>query len=269
MNTLRTIIELLSRDKVIKRKITVAGNSFPLLVSPDAQLKYLKLGDGAFDQDLIEIAENHLNDSSNVWDVGANVGVFTFAAGAIVKNGTVLSIEADSWLVNLLRKTAMFNEYASNISILPAAISNKNSISSFLVAQRGRASNALEAAGGRSQMGGVREKQLVPTLTLDSLLNTFSAPDFVKIDVEGAEYMVLEGSTNLINSIRPKFYIEVGSDISTQVFKLFKSANYIAYDNIGNKLDGNCTHNTFFIPKEKNFLAKQNKNKINNRTELA
>jgi len=251
MKILRTIAELLSRRKVIKRKITVGGKSIPLLVTPDAQLKYLKLGAGAFDQDLIDIAEEYLKENCNVWDVGANVGVFTFAASSVAHKGTVVSIEADIWLANILRKTAMFREYSNNaIYVLPVAISNENSIASFMVAARGRASNTLEAAGGRSQMGGVREKQYVPTITLDTLLNTFPPPDFVKIDVEGAEYMVLQGATSVINDIRPKFYVEVGSNVSDQILKIFQSAGYTAYDPHGNKLIDNCTHNTFFFPEE-------------------
>ena len=251
MKILRKIVERLSRGKVIKRRISVNGKSIPLLVSPDAQLKYLKLGAGVFDQDLINIAEQYLKDNSNVWDVGANVGVFTFAASSVAHKGTVVSIEADIWLANILRKTAMFKEYSNNtICVLPVAISNDNSVASFMVAARGRASNALEAAGGRSQMGGVREKQHVPTLTLDTLLNTFPPPDFVKIDVEGAEYMVLQGATNVINKVRPKFYVEVGSDVSDQILNIFQSAGYTAYDPHGKKLTNSCAPNTFFIPEE-------------------
>ena len=251
MNILRKTVERLSRGKVIKRKITVNGKSIPVLVSPDAQLKYLKLGAGVFDQDLINIAETYLKDNSNVWDVGANVGVFTFAASSVAYKGTVVSIEADIWLANILRNTTMFKEYSKNtICVLPAAISNENSVASFIVAARGRASNALEAAGGRSQMGGVREKQHVPTLTLDTLLNTFPPPDFVKIDVEGAEHMVLQGAMTVINEVRPKFYVEVGSDASDQILNIFQSAGYTAYDPHGNKLIDTCTSNTFFFPDE-------------------
>lgn len=250
MKTLRTIVERLSRGKVIKRRISVNGKSVPLLVSPDAQLKYLKFGAGAFDQDLIKVAEKHLVESSHVWDVGANVGVFTFAASSIAHAGTVVSIEADTWLVNLLRKTAMFKEYNNNISIVPTAVSNTNSIATFSVAERGRASSALESVGGYSEKGGTREKQYVPTLTLDTLLDTFTPPNFVKIDVEGAELLVLQGSVNLINEVRPKFYIEIDSDKSDEILNLFHTAGYVAYDPDGNKLTDTCSHNTLFVPEE-------------------
>jgi len=252
MKILRTFVERLSRGKVIKRRIMVGGKSIPLLVSPDAQLKYLKFGAGAFDHDLIEIAENYLEPGSNIWDVGANVGVFTFAASSMAHEGTVVSIEADIWLANILRKTTKFSEYSNNnICVLPVAVSNENSISSFLVAARGRAGNALEEVGGRSQMGGIREKQYVPTLTMDTILNTFPAPDFVKIDVEGAELLVVQGAIRLINEIRPKFYIEVGHDVSSKILEIFLSVNYVALTPQGKLLTETCAPNTFFIPKEK------------------
>lgn len=251
MNTLRTLLERFSRDKIIKRKLTVCGESIPILVSPDAQLKYWKFGSNAFDQDLINIAETYLTDKSTVWDVGANVGVFTFAASSVACNGTVVSIEADIWLANILRKTATLKEYSENaISVVPVAISNEHSIASFMVAERGRASNALENAGGRSQMGGVRENQYVPTVTLDSLLKVFPPPDFVKLDIEGAEYSAVLGAKRLINDIRPQFYIEVGSEVSNQLLDVFLSAGYSCFDSSSNKLTDSCPPNMLFLPRD-------------------
>ena len=97
MKIIRTIIERLSRGKVIKRKIYVKGNTIPLLVSPDAQLKYVKFWKNAFNSDLINIAERFLNEESNVWDIGANVEVFTFPAAAVAHKGT---IKEQFWLLN-------------------------------------------------------------------------------------------------------------------------------------------------------------------------
>ena len=94
-------------------------------------------------------------------------------------------------------------------------------------------------------MGGIRERQFVPTFTLDSLLDCFDAPNFVKIDVEGAELMALQGSQKLINLVRPIFYIEVGEDISEEVFMIFDSANYTARSPEGGQL-AKCVSNTFF-----------------------
>jgi len=255
LKLLRTTLEKISRRKTIKRKISVCGHRIPILVSPDAQLKYLKPGDSSFDKDLIDIVEKYISVDSNVWDIGANVGVFAFAAAAVARKGSVLAVEADVWLADLLRRTASFDEYSDQeLAVVPVAISNSNAVASFMVAARGRASNALETASGtRSQMGGVREIQHVPTLTLDTLLDSFPEPDFIKIDIEGAEYMALQGATCLIAKVRPIFYIEVGRDSSALVIEKFEEADYAVFDGDGNSLDKNVAtyNNIFFVPKEK------------------
>lgn len=257
VSILRTLVERLSRGRVLQRRITVKHRSVPILVSPDAQLKYLHLGARGFDQDLIGIAEQYLNEHSNVWDIGANVGVFTFAAATVASKGTIVSIEADIWLANILRKTAAFQEYAhTSIRVVPTAISDANSVAVFLIAARGRASNTLATAGGRSQMGGVRETQYVPTLTLDTLLETFPQPDFVKIDVEGAEDAVLRGAKRLVDVIRPTFFIEVGENVSDEIFARFKAAAYLAFDPSGKQLEHQCAPDTLFIPQEKHTQLK-------------
>lgn len=256
MKPIRTIAEKLARGRTLVRKISVSGKKVPIIVSPDAQLKYLKLGEGAFDQDLISIAERFLNASSRVWDIGANVGVFTFASASIASEGTVVAVEADIWLASVLRKSARLKAYEGvDIRIVPLAVSNADSVATFLIAQRGRASNALESAGGRSQMGGTREKQYVPTLKLDSLLQTMPAPEFVKIDVEGAESMVIEGAEKILREIRPIFYIEIGESTADSVFGIFHQNNYQAYAPDGRALQARAGPNTFFIPKENQQAA--------------
>ena len=253
MKTIRRMAELWSRGKLLKRRIIVDGKAVPLFVSPDAQLKYLKPGTKSFDQDLINIAEKYLALDSNVWDIGANVGVFTFASASIAREGNIVSVEADTWLVDVLRKTASLAQYSNgHICILPTAVSHENSVASFLVADRGRASNTLEAtSGSRSQTGGFREKQFVPTLTMDTLLGFFPSPDFIKIDIEGAEYMALQGASKVINEVRPIFYIEVGGETSHQIFETFNQAKYSAFDKTGEELKTASAFNIFFVPNEK------------------
>lgn len=252
MKILRRIAERLARGRVLKRKITVNGKTVSIFVTPDSQLKYLKIGKNAFDSDLISIAESLILKDSVVWDIGSNVGTFTFAAATVADRGTIVSIEPDGWLVTLQRRTALLPDFEmSDVRVIPAAVSNKDSVAEFHVAERGRACNALQEAGGRSQMGGIRERQFVPIITLDTLLRSMPRPDFIKMDIEGAELMALNGATKIIKEIRPVFYIEVGVTNVIDILSLFDTHHYKALNPEGTDFTVGCSPNSFFIPEEK------------------
>lgn len=249
----RTLLERLTRESRLRRRLPARFAPTSLYVSPDAQLKYLKPGEDAFDRELLRIIDTQVREDSVVWDIGANVGVFAFAAATVARRGTTLAVEPDIWLAQLMRRSmALDHNHGLNLTVLPSAISDRNGCATFLIAERGRASNSLESSGGRSQAGGARARVTVPTLTLDTLLEQ-SMPTFVKIDVEGAEAAVLRGATRLLRDVRPTIYIEVGEEHATEVTALLQENGYTLFDgesagsSAATPLD-RCTFNTLAVP---------------------
>lgn len=250
--TLRSMAEKLSRGKIFKRMFRVNSENHPIYITPDAQLKYLKVGPDKFDSDLIKIAEKFITADSVVWDIGANVGVFTFACASCLNSGTVISIEADPWLCSILKRTATLPFYkGKDIRIIPSAVSNNCGVSTFNIAARGRACNALDIVPGRSPMGGIREKIYVPTLTLDNLLENQPRPDFIKIDVEGAEAFVIEGAAKIISSARPIFYIEVDQNSYPLIHSSLGDSKYLFFNSDYTPIDHKHSDNVFCVPEEK------------------
>ncbi|WP_419696285.1 FkbM family methyltransferase [Mesorhizobium muleiense] len=248
--TFRAIIERLSRGWVFRRKIITNQGHVTLFVSPDAQLKYMRIGKNALDEDLVHIANCVVQDGDVVWDIGANVGVFSASCSART-NVSVLAIEADSWLSSLIRRTVALPEYTDrNFKILTAAVSNTDGASDFLIAKRGRASNALVSAGGRSQMGGAREVMLVPTLTIDTIAKSLGSPSFIKIDVEGAELAALQGAAKTFLNMRPILYVEIGAMVFHECVKLMSEFEYNCFDAQGKETNDERKSNYFFIPNE-------------------
>ena len=239
----------MSRQRVLKRSLPCEFGGTSLFVSPDAQLKYLKLGREAFDEDLLNIAHRFLKPGFNVWDIGANVGVFTFAAASIVETGKILAVEADIWLAQLLYRSKLLNKDKEfDITVLAVAVSERIGLAQFIIAKRGRASNALEAVGGNKMMGGIRHVQTVPVLTLDILLRETFSPDFIKIDVEGAEALVLEGAVEILRDVRPIVYIEVNNKNRNHVTQLLNKYEYELLDGQSYKKIERCVSNTLAIP---------------------
>ena len=101
----------------------------------------------------------------------------------------------------------------------------------FAIAKRARASNAIEGYGS-SQTGGVREVRVLPAATLDGLLKDFPPPEVLKIDVEGAELMVLDGAASLLAETRPRIYCEVSEDTRRKVTQLLERHGYYAFDGV-------------------------------------
>ena len=252
---LRRIAERLGRKRVLKRRLPREFGGTPLYISPDAQLKYLRFGRGAFDADLLRLASEEIEPNSTIWDIGANVGVFAFAAASrALPGGYVLAVEPDDWLVNILRRSAALPENSRlAVQVLAAAISDKVGTRTLLIAERGRASNALQGVG-RNQMGGVRDRVAVRTFTLDHLLDSYPMPHLLKIDVEGAEYQVLQGASRMLSDVRPKIYVEVGSDLSDSVTAKLREHDYALLDPMSPKNRRTsmvkCAFNTLAVPQE-------------------
>lgn len=216
----------------------------------------MKIGPSAFDPMLLHFAATEVRPGMNVWDVGANVGIFAFAAAHLALPGRVVAVEPDPFLVELLRRTKGLTANVDlNVIVVPCAISDRVGTTRLKIAMRGRAANAITDSPGSSQMGGVRAEVTVPTLRLDDLLVDMEAPNIVKIDVETAEHLVLRGAMKLLGEARPVILIEVASANAAEVGGLFTQYDYALFDGKAPEPRAtpisNCIVNTLAIPREK------------------
>ena len=231
---LRKWLERFSRGKVLKRRLPANFQSLPMYVSPEAVLGYWKAFLGHNWNDLFEFAQDYVQPGQIVWDVGANLGVFSVCAATRVGvSGKVLAIEPDSWSADLLRKSKVLNdEKLSHLNILQVAVSDKISVEELEIPERGRAGTHLKIAGGagKSLIGSAREILLVPTLPLDWIAERFEPPDVLKVDVDGAERMALEGGANMLARSRPILFIEVYERNADWVAQFLRQLNYELFD---------------------------------------
>jgi FkbM family methyltransferase len=229
--TMRTIAERGSRSVVLKRRLPARFGGDTLFVSPGALLKLWWPVLEATDPALFAWVSEFVADGDVVWDIGANVGLFAFAAAARAgASGRVVAVEADIWLANLLRRSARPSKQRAPVDVLPVAVSDAVDVASFQIAERGRAANFLADACGSSQAGGIRETQQVMSVTLDWLLERFPAPNVLKIDVEGAELQALSQAQRLLAQVRPVILCEVRERHTEAISELLHAHSYTLYD---------------------------------------
>ena len=139
----------------------------------------------------------HIRRGWRVVDAGANHGYFTLLLADLVgPSGRVFAIEPNPRLFELLRRTVRVNGFDDRVTLLPYAAA----------AAEGEAD--LRVPRGFSGDGSVDRRVSEPCTVcrvaqrrLDELID--EPVDFLKIDAEGADYDVLEGSSGLLPPNRP------------------------------------------------------------------
>jgi FkbM family methyltransferase len=251
----RKVVELSTRNWVYARRLPSSFGDVPIFVTPSAGLKYLFKPMTKVDPILLRNAIELIRPNDIVWDIGANVGLFTFAAAARAgSKGRVIAFEPDTWLVQLLRKSASAQpESSAPVTIVPAAVASSLSLREFTIASRSRASNALSDYG-HTQMGKIYEKQTVVALSLDWLAERLPMPTLVKCDVEGAEIEVFSGQSRILRDIRPVIIVEVGAEAAERMTDILVLEQYCLYDGekplSSNAEISRASWNTIGIPEE-------------------
>jgi FkbM family methyltransferase len=226
---------MLSRGVVLRRRLPSEFQRLLLYVSPEASLRYWRPNLATVDPLLFDMAREMVKAGHIVWDVGANVGLFSFCAAAIAGPcGFVLAIEPDFWLAHLLQHSArrlsrMHRRTVAPVTVVCAAVAEQTGMSEFHIAERGRAASHLEGIQGSSQVGGNRYSQRTITVSLDFLLKHLPPPSVLKIDAEAAEVKILQGSAQLLRTARPIIWCEVFPENSADITKLLHQHDYEIY----------------------------------------
>ena len=171
--------------------LTIRCDSYRLRFYPTAYSATLWLnpGERLCDETVLR---SLLREGDSVIDVGANIGTLTLAASKIVgASGTVYSIEGHPRTHNYLVGNLRFNK-ASNVKAFNVACGRETGTV--------RLSNKVSDDQNAVSAEGVS----VPVCKLDDLMINTDTQEIalLKIDVEGYEKFVLEGSLRLLSRVK-------------------------------------------------------------------
>ena len=126
--SIRTRLESITREWLFRRKLPKEFGSVRIIVSPCAGLKYLFKSMNEVDKPLLSIANQFIKGGDVVWDIGANIGIFSFAAASKSgPTGKVIAFEPDSWLVQVLRRSAReIPDSCAEVAVVPVAVARES-----------------------------------------------------------------------------------------------------------------------------------------------
>jgi len=151
-------------------------------------------------------------------DCGANMGLFTLMmAERVGPGGSVYAFEPSPGSRRDLGRVLRLNRPAAAVVVNACALSDTCGEATFcdvMATDVRREASHLSALGRIGFIGGPdHQVVVVPTTTLDAYVAERKiTPRLVKIDVEGAEFLVLEGARNCLTACQPLLVIEIHQD---------------------------------------------------------
>ena len=183
---------------------------------------------GTYEKEQTLAFEQLVKPGGVMFDVGAHVGYYTLLSAKLVgAEGKVLAFEAMPRNAAYLRQHVSRNRCA-NVEVIEGAVSNGPGTARF-ARGTGTGTGKLTAEGPIE----------VRTMSLDDVAAERGlAPTSIKIDVEGAEELVLDGAARVLRESRPVIFLSThGADIHARCCKRLSALGYSLAPLVGSSLE--------------------------------
>jgi FkbM family methyltransferase len=217
----KSIIGILLR---LPLQLIPQGTIVPILRTASRGKKWV-YGSGAHSQwlGLHEVGKKKffqktIKSGSIVYDIGANVGIYTILSSILCGNsGRVYAFEPVLHNIKYLKKHIELNNL-QNVSVIDAAVSN-NSGRIFFHDNGDHCTSHISNDGEMD----------VASVSIDDFVfdQNNLPPDYLKIDVEGAENLVIEGGKKTLTTYKPNIFLAThGYEIDQICRNQLKDLNY-------------------------------------------
>lgn len=204
-NTSKIIIKkdavyLVSKDEIIisipKNEISVLGQ---WLIMPEYE---------SFEQVIIIKILDYFSKSLNefsFFDIGANIGWYSLFVDKKYSKCTIHSFEPSKATFELFSKNIMLNS-SNKIKANNFGLSDEIGFKEFYFCE-----DMLGASSLADTIKDVKKEKIICSFnTLDNYcLSNNISPDFIKVDVEGAEFLVMKGGNKVLNNNKPVVMLEL------------------------------------------------------------
>ena len=190
--------------------------------------KILRLMFSTYEPEQTALFETYIKPGKVVFDIGAHAGYYTLLSSVIVgAEGKVLAFEPNPCNYRNLVNNVKINRLG-NVEMLETAVSDENGHSFF-------ESGSGTGTGRLTSEGCIK----VRTVRLDDLVVERNIrPDFMKIDTEGAEMLVLRGARQVLIESRPTLFLSThGKEVHEKCCAFLTDLKYDIKPILGNDVN--------------------------------
>jgi hypothetical protein len=242
------IIKITKRDFLLKLKdfyeskcytaIKILKKNF-IFFTPNDLTKWLVNATLTKEPETINWIDNFKKKKIIFWDIGANLGLYSIYAAIKHKNILIYSFEPSVNNLRTLSRNIFINNLQKKIIINQIPLTNKKDRYLTMNQRSFTEGDALNTFGEKFNFEGKKMKsahnyQIYGT-TIDTLISGKSTrpPNYIKIDVDGIEHLILSGGKKLLqNKSILSIIIEINDKFKKQqstIFKILKNCNFKLY----------------------------------------
>lgn len=197
-------IDILTGGKGLTKKV----NGIPVKLPT----RYINYFESDYERDNFRFMQAYCKPGSVVFDIGAHIGLFAVAAAKTVgASGKVFAFEPAPQTNALLNKTIAINKLGTVIEPRNEAMGGEEGSTVFYVSDIvGDNSNSLVSYKEDRPLHGIP----ITISTIDSFAakRNIKQVDFIKIDVEGAEYDAIRGAANTLRAGKTAIILAIHPD---------------------------------------------------------
>ena len=157
--------------------------------------------------------------STVFWDIGANIGLYSILA-AKAKGCNVFAFEPSVFNLESLVRNIHNNGLHTQVVIIPVALSNANGVNTFHLSSTEWGGALSTFQENYDQYGEVMTpicEYRIPGLTLDDVVESLRipTPDYIKLDVDGIEHLILAGGRKILRDAK-SVLVEINDNLTEQ-----------------------------------------------------
>lgn len=151
-----------------------------------------------------ELFRSKIKKGMVIVDIGANLGYYSAIASKHTgENGLVIAFEPEPNFFKLLSRNINRNKL-ENVKLFEMAIADKTAEADLFLSDENKGHNSLIRSDE------LKTSARVKTTTLDEFLSSqkITKTDIIKMDIEGAEILAIEGMKNTLTKHKPLLFLE-------------------------------------------------------------
>lgn len=184
---------------------------------------------GSYEYEKQKMVASLVRPGNVVYDIGAHVGFYTLLFAQLVgPSGHVYAFEPNPRNLAYLRTHIKLNHYR-NVTLVPSALSDTTGPLRF------EGQLGSNATGHLSDTGSIE----VQSFRLDEWIRQHrpKQPDYLKVDIEGAEARMLAGATQTLRVTKPSIFLAThGAVVHSECARMLENLGYLLQP-IGNAED--------------------------------